>query len=135
MSNISDYLEEKWLAMLKGTAYSAPTAYCGIVSDAAVDADMEAGTLTDEIDGYDGNRPAITFGDISQVSGKATMSNSADLDFEDMPAVTVKYAIICDGATKGAGNILYWCPLTEEKVVGTGSIFRIPAENLTIDLA
>ena len=135
MTNISDYLEEKWLNMLKGTAYTAPTVYCGIVSDVAVDADLEAGTLTDEITGYTGNRPAITLGTVSQVGGKATVKNSVAIDFVNMPAPAgrqIKYAIICDAAT--AGNILYWCPLSVQKVWNTGDTFRIPIDGLVVDL-
>ncbi|MBA7564084.1 hypothetical protein ES708_05746 [subsurface metagenome] len=137
MANISDYLEEKWLNMLKGTAYTAPaTVYCGIVSDTGSDAELEAGTLTNEITGYTGNRKAITLGTVSQVGGKATVKNSAIIDFEDMPAPAgreVKYAIVCDAAT--AGNILYWCPLAVQKAWVEGAIFRLPIDGLVLDLA
>lgn len=134
--NISTYLEEKWLNMLKGTAYTAPTVYCGIVSDTGTDAELEAGTLTNEITGYTGNRPAITLGAVSQVAGKATIKNSADIDFLVMPAPAgrqVKYAIVIDAAT--AGNILYWCPLATMKTWNAGDTFRIPVDGLVMDLA
>lgn len=137
MSNISDYLEEKWLNMLKGTAYTAPAAvYCGIANDTATDAELEANTQTNEITGYTGNRKAITLGAVSQIGGKATVKNSAAIDFESMPAPDtkkVKYAIVCDAAT--AGNILYWCPLTVQKSWNEGDTFRIPIDGLTLDLA
>jgi len=134
--NISTYLEEKWLNMLKGTAFTAPTVYCGIVSDTAIDADLEAGTLTNEITGYTGNRPAITLGAVSQIGGKATVKNSAAIDFLVMPAPAgrqVKYAIVCDAAT--VGNILYWCPLAVPKTWNAGDTFRLPVDNLVLDLA
>jgi len=135
--NISTYLEGKWLNMLKGAAFTAPTTYLGIVSDVAVDADMEAGTLTDEITGYTGNRPAVSFGAITPGGNKSTMPNSAaNIDYLLMPAPAgrqVKYAIVCDAAT--GGNILYWCPLSLMKVWNTGDTFRIPATTgLTLDL-
>lgn len=138
MSNIATYLEEKLLNhTFRNTAYTQPaTVYCGIVSDTATDTDMEAGTLTNEITGYTGNRKAITFGVPSQVSGKATIKNSATLDFETMPAPAgrqVKYAIVCDAAT--AGNILYWCPLSTQKTWNEGDTFRIPIDGLVLDLA
>ena len=134
MANISDYLEEALLNhVMRNTAYTSPvTVYVGIVSDVAVDADLEAGTLTNEITGYTGDRKAVTFGAPSQVTGKATITNSADIDFESMPAVTVAYAIVCDAAT--LGNILYWCPLSANKTTNSGDTFRIPASNLTLDL-
>ncbi len=135
--NISTFLEGKWLNMLKGTAYTAPTAYLGIVSSVAVDTDMEAGTLTNEITGYTGNRPTVSFGTITPSGGKSTMPNSAAaIDFVSMPAPagrSVHYAIVCDAAT--AGNILYWCPLAVDKTWNTGDTFRIPASTgLTLDL-
>ena len=137
MANISTYLEDILLNLvMRATAYpgAAPAAvYCGLVDDTAVDADMEAGTLTNEITAYTGDRPAITFGAPSDVGGKETIKNTAALEFEVMPAVTVKYAIVCDAAT--AGNILYWCPLAAEKTCNAGDTFRIPIDGLVLDLA
>ncbi len=135
--NISTYLEGKWLNMLKGTAYTAPTCYVGIVNDLAIDTDMEAGTLTNEITGYTGNRPAVAFGTITPSGGKSTMPNSAaNIDFVSMPAYAshqIKYAIICDAAT--GGNILYWCPLSVPKSWNAGDTFRLPASTgVTLDL-
>lgn len=134
MANISTYLEEALLAhVMKNDAYTSPaTVYCGLVSATASDADMEAGTLTNEITAYTGNRKAITFGTISQVSGKATVRNTNALEFEDMPEVEVAYAIICDAAT--ASNILWWCPLDTNKNTNAGDTFRIPIDGLVIDL-
>jgi len=143
MSNISSYLEEKWLNMLKGTAYTAPVAvYCGICNDTATPDELEANTQTNEISGYTGDRKAITLGAVSQVggagsAGKATVKNSAAIEFVSMPAPgdtpKVKYAIICDAAT--AGNILYWCPLAVQKGWNEGDTFRIPIDGLVLDLA
>ena len=139
MANISSYLEDKILdtVMKDGaTAWLPATVYCGIVSDSAVADDLEAGTLTNEITGYTGDRKAITFGDITQVGGKATCSNTNAIEFEDMPAPgtdEVEFAIICDEAT--SGNILWWLPITAgPKAFNEGDAFRIPIGDLTIDL-
>lgn len=137
MANIADYLEDILLNLvMRNTAYpgGAPAAvYCGLMDDTAVEAAMEAGTLDGEITTYTGDRKAITFGAPADVGGKATIKNSVALEFEVMPAVTVKYAIVCDAAT--AGNILYWCPLTAPKTCNAGDTFRIPVDGLTLDLA
>ena len=139
MANISNYLEDKILDTVMKNAASTwlpETVYCGIVNDTAVDTDLEAGTLTNEITGYTGDRKAITFGDITQQDGKATCANTNALEFEDMPAPgtdEVKYAIICDAAT--SGNILWWLPITDgPKAFNEGDTFRIPIGDLTIDL-
>ncbi len=134
MANISNYLEEAILDhVMRNSAYTSPSAvYCGLVTSAASDADLEAGTLTNEITSYTGNRKAITFGEPTQVGGKATIKNENALEFEDMPAATVAYAIVCDQET--TGNILFWCPLDDNKTTNSGDTFRIPVDGLTLDL-
>ena len=137
MSNIATYLETILLNLvMRATAYpgGAPAAvYCGLADDVANDAEMEAGTLTNEITTYTGDRKEITFGAPADVGGKETIKNSAALEFLVMPAVTVKYAIVCDAAT--VGNILYWCPLAAEKTTNAGDTFRIAIDGLVLDLA
>lgn len=137
MANISTYLEEILLNLvMRATAYpgGAPAAvYCGLVDDVGIDSEMEAGTLTNEITAYTGDRKAITFGAPADVGGKATIKNSAAIEFENMPAVTVKYAIVCDATT--VGNILYWCPLAAEKTCNSGDTFRVAIDALVLDLA
>lgn len=132
MANLSSYLEEQLLNhALRNIAYSSPTTvYVGLVDNTAVDTDLEAGDLTNEITGYTGDRKAITFTAPTQVGGKATIENSAQIDFDDMPATTVAYAIICDAAT--AGNILYWAPATTSKTTNAGDTYRISAGDLTV---
>ncbi len=135
MANIANFLEEELLDhVFRNLAYTGPaTVYCGLVETGDYDAELEAGTLTHEIIAYTGDRKAITFGVPAQVAGKATIKNTATIEFENMPAVTVKYAIVCDATT--VGNILYWCPLAAEKTCNAGDTFRIPVDGLVLDLA
>jgi hypothetical protein len=135
-NNICDYLEGKWINMLKGTAYTAPTVYAAIISDTATDADMEDGLTTNEITGYTGTRPAVTFGASAQISDKETIKNSAVVDYVSMPAPAgrlVKYVLLMDAAS--GGNALYWCPLSATKTWNTGDTFRISIDGLVVDLA
>ena len=137
MANIATYLEDILLNLvMRATAYpgGAPAAvYCGLIETGEYDAELEAGTLTHEITAYTGDRKEITFGAPADVGGKATIQNSAALEFLVMPAITVKYAIVCDAAT--AGNILYWCPLAVEKACNAGDTFNIAIDGLVLDLA
>lgn len=135
MANIADHLEEALLDhVFRNTEYVRPaTVYCGLIETGDWDAELEAGTLTHEIVAYTGDRKAITFGAPAQEGGKATIKNSAVIEFENMPAITVKYAVVCDAAT--GGNILYWCPLTAEKACNAGDTFRIAVDGLVLDLA
>lgn len=137
MPNMSTWLEERLLDhVFRSTAYASPTAvFVGLASDLATDADLEAGLLTNEITAYTGDRRTVIFGAPAQVEGVGSIQNTTALDFEAMPAVTVKYAIVCDSATKGAGNILYWCPLATPRTLNAGDILRLPANGLTLTLA
>lgn len=137
MANLSDYLENALINhVLRNTPYSSPAAvYCAICNTTATSAQLEAGTLTNEITGYTGNRPQITFGAPSQVSDKATCKNTAALEFPGMPSTTVRFAAIMDSATKSAGNVLWWMQLSADKPVPSGETFRFPVDNLIADLA
>lgn len=137
MANIADYLEEALLDhVFRNTEYVRPAeVYCGLVESGEYDAELEAGTLTHEIEVYTGARKKITFAAPVQVSEKATIKNSAALEFLLMPAVTVKYAIVCDNATRKAVNILYWCPLETPKTCNEGDTFKIAIDALVLDLA
>lgn len=128
MSNIANYQEEKWL---QETFRDVPV-YCGLIETGDYDAELEAGILTHEITAYTGDRKAITFGVPAQVGGKGTIKNSVALEFENMPAKTVKYAIVCNAAT--GGNIVYWCPLVAEKICNAGDTFKLPIDALVLDL-
>jgi len=91
--------------------------------------------LANEIAAYTGDRRAVIFGAPAQVGNVGQIQNTTAIDFENMPTITVKYAIVCDSATKGAGNILYWCPLIVIRSVNSGDILRLPVEGLTLTLA
>ena len=141
MANLSKYLEDKWLDMLKGTAYTAPAAvYVGLVDDTADEAELEGDTpAASEITGYTGDRKAITFGDITKsTTDPSEMSGppGAAIEFESMPAPagrTVKYLILCDAAT--AGNVLGWSEITAgPKAFNEGDTFRIPIDEIVVKL-
>ncbi len=134
MANMSTYLEDKVLNhTFRNTEYVGPTTvYCGILDTTATASNLEAGVLTGEVTAYTGNRKPVTFSVPDQVLGKATIKNTANIEFDNMPAVTVKFAIISDAAT--AGNILYWVELDSTKTANAGDTFRIPANELVLDL-
>lgn len=138
MANISNYLEEALLNHMMrgqagGTSYNQPgNVYVGLITNTATDNELESGDLTNEVTAYDGNRKEIIFTEPVQIDGKATITNIGNIDFENMPAETIKYAIICDNNT--GGNILYWCPALQIKTTNEGDTYRIPDGDLTIDL-
>lgn len=138
MANLSTYLENALINhIFRNSAYTSPTTvYLGLVTNSAVDGDMEAGTLTNEVTAYTGNRPSTTWSAPADVGGKATTKNStAAVEYAAMPSCTVKYVIVCDGATKSAGNILVFLPLSSAQVVASGQTLRFPIDSLVFDLA
>lgn len=131
--NFSNYLEEQLLNhVFRGTAYTSPTAYVGIVTDTATDIDLEGGDLTNEITDYTGDRKTVSFTVPTQIGGKGTIESDVVIDFEDMPATTVKYAIVCDATT--GGNILMWIPATNIRTTQAGDTYRVPLGEMIIDL-
>jgi hypothetical protein len=140
MSAASNYLEDKVLdhVLGKGTRdFTSPATlfvalFVGTAS--AVKANLEAGTLTDEVANANSYaRTAATFGAAS--SGSA--SNSSAVEF---PAAsggnfgTVTCAAVMDSATHGAGNVLFYGELAVAKTVTDGDTFRIDTDQLTISL-
>lgn len=136
MANASNYLEEKLLDhVLRGNSFTSPaTVYVGLVSDTATDSELEEGILTNEITGYDGDRKPVNFGALSQSAGKAHTENTANIDFEYMPATTVSHLIITDSPTKGSGNILIWSPAQNIRTTNDGDMYRVPVNGLEVDL-
>lgn len=138
MSAASNYLENKLLDhVLTATAYSQPNRYLALFTGTAatVKANLEGGTLTDEVStsGTAYARQAITF---SSASSGST-SNSATVTFPAATASwgTVTVVAIMDGDTEGSGNVLFYGEVTTAKTIDTGDTFQVSSGNLTISLA
>ena len=144
---ISNYLSKKLLDHALGiSSFSMPsTVYCGLASSTATAAQLAAGTLTNEITGYTGNRKAITMTaaalEDSQdvLSDMVSVSGGSALEFADMPSCTVAWVLLCDAAT--AGNLLFALPFVvleagenyldpDPKTVAAGDTFRLPVNNV-----
>jgi hypothetical protein len=142
MSNASNYLENKLLDhTLKYTTapFTAPTTlYVGLFTNTSGNAatNLESGTLTDEVVTTGGTlyaRQTITFASASS----GTSATNATVTFPTAGANfgTITHVAILDGATRGAGNVLFWGQITTSKTIDTGDTFSISSGNLTISLA
>tara|TARA_R110000822_G_scaffold190302_1_gene329073 strand:+ start:2600 stop:3013 length:414 start_codon:yes stop_codon:yes gene_type:complete len=137
MSAASDYLELKLLDHSLGTAgYTAPsTVYVGLfvstVDAATTLANLEAGTLTDEISGNSYARQSIAFGAAS--AGSATNSGSVTFPTASGNWGTITHLAVIDASS--SGNVIYAGALDSSKLIETGDTFVIQASNLTITLA
>jgi hypothetical protein len=138
MSAASNYLENKLLDhVLTATSYSQPSRFLALFTGtaSATKANLEAGTLTDEVStsGTAYARQAITF----SAASNGSTSNSATVTF---PAATASFGTITcvaimDGDTEGAGNVLFYGEVTTAKTIDTGDTFQVSNGNLTISLA
>lgn len=123
--NLSDYLENKLLDhFLATTSYTAPTdVYIALYTVAPSDAG--GGT---EVVGGSYARQLATF----DAAASGATQNSANIDFEGMPACTVVAIGIHDAIT--SGNLLVHGTLTANKTLDAGDTLRIATGDLDISI-
>lgn len=128
----SDYIENKILDhTLRNTSYTQPTTCCtALFTSTATTTQLEQSTFTNEVTGGSYVRKPTAF---SAAASGAT-SNTAELSWTNMPAVTVAYVGVCDTSTVNTGNVLYWGALTANKTLNSGDTFVIATADLDISL-
>jgi len=137
MSAASNYVENKVLDhVLTATAYSAPsTRFLALFTNTSGNAaaNLEAGTLTDEISasGTAYVRKAATFAAAS--SGTSATNATVTFDAATANWGTVTHVAVMDAST--SGNVLFWGAVTTPKTIETGDTFQVSSGNLTITLA
>lgn len=135
MSAASNYLENKVLDhVLRVAGYTQPGSLnVGLFTNTSGNAaaNLEAGTLTDEVSGGSYARQSATF---SAASG-GSASTSATITFPAATANwgTITHVAILDAST--SGNVLFWGAVTTSKTIETGDTFQITSGNLTVSLA
>lgn len=124
--SMSDYLENKILDHIRGTAYTSPTnLYLALfTSDPG---ENGAGT---EVSGGSYARKIVTF----NAAASGSMSNSADVLFDVATANwgTISHVAVYDALT--AGNLLFSGPLTTAKTINNTDQLKIIAGDLAISL-
>jgi len=134
MSAASDYLENKLLDHTLGnTAFTQPTVRIALFTNASTNttANLEAGTLTDEVSGTGYARQSISFG----TSTNGTAFNDATVTFPTATGNqgTISHVAIMDAVT--GGNVLFYGTVTTAKQILNGDTFQISNGNLSIALA
>ena len=123
--NLSNYLEDKVLDHILGTTtYTKPTTVYVALYTAAPN-DAGGGT---QVTGGSYARQTAAF----SASSSGATSNSANIDFTNMPACTVVAIGIFDALT--AGNLLVWGTLSTNKSLDAGDTLRIATGDLDISL-
>lgn len=139
MSAASNYLENKLLdhTLRYGTApyTGVSTVYIGLFTSAdstgATAANLEAGTLTNEVSGNNYSRQSATF----DAASGGSSSNSGNITFTASGGNwgTITHVAVMDAST--TGQVLFYGALTTAKTIEDGDSFQIATGNLTISLA
>jgi hypothetical protein len=148
MSAASTYLEAKVLNhVLTATAYTQPsTRYVALFNNTSGNAlaNLQNGTLTDEVSTANSSsyaRQAVTFAAAATTgSGLTAVTTSATNATVTFPTAgytwgSITHVAVMDGATAGAGNVLFFGAVTTAKQIDVGDTFQITSGNLTVALA
>jgi hypothetical protein len=100
-------------------------------TSASAAANLEAGTLTDEVSGGSYTRKAVTFAAASGGSSATNATVTFDTATGNWGSIT--HVAVMDAAT--SGNVLFWGAVTTAKTIETGDTFQVSSGNLTVSLA
>ena len=137
MTAASNYLENKVLDhVLRVATYTVPSGlWVALFNNTSTNAaaNLEAGTLTDEIStsGTAYVRKTVAFAAAS--SGTAATNATVTFDAATASWGSVTHVAVMDAST--SGNVLFWGAVTTAKTIDTGDTFQISSGNLTISLA
>lgn len=123
--NLSDYLENKLLDHFLGTTAYTPASDIYIALYTVAPDDTGGGT---EVTGGSYARQIATF----DAAASGATQNSANVDFENMPACTVVAIGLHDALT--SGNLLVHGTLTANKALDAGDTLRIATGDLDISI-
>lgn len=125
MSQASNYLETKlYDHVFRNTAYTpAATLSLALFTSTGTSAELEAGTLTNEVTGGSYARQTVTFG----ASTNGVGSNSGTITFPTASAGwgTIRFVAVMDAAS--AGNVLWYAQLTSDVTINTSNTFQFNA--------
>lgn len=130
MAEFSDFFEDAIIDQMRNIAGPQVAVYVALFDDSASPAELEAGTLTNEISG---GGYARELAGLSAGSGGLS-SNAADITFTTATAVwgLVSYVALMDAAA--AGNVLMHSALDVAKQVNNGDTFKILAGELDVTI-
>jgi hypothetical protein len=131
MSEFATYFENAIINLMRNTSFTEVNVYVALFTDSASTAELEAGTLTNEVAGgsYARQLAGLT------APSDGTSENAADITFPQATADwgTIRYVALMDAAT--SGNILMYSQLDADKVVNNGDTFKINAGDLDVTVA
>ncbi len=140
MASMSDYLENALLNhIFRATSYTQPTTIAVALCTSAP-TDASTGATIPEVSGLSYARVNVTRADGAWNSPGPTNGTTANTSAITFPAAgvggwgTVTHVAICDSASIGAGNLLFWGQLSVQKTVTEGDIFQFNAGQLSCQI-
>lgn len=138
--NMSDYLENALANhVLRTSSYTKPTVLAVALCTAAPSSSDDGSTITEVADSYAYARQTLNPSDSNWSDPTAgTQGETTNLVEVAFPQAsggtwgTVTHIAICDSATHGAGNMLFYGELDTEETVNDGTTFTFPIGNLAI---
>ncbi|MBA7648642.1 hypothetical protein ES703_56430 [subsurface metagenome] len=144
MAEFSDYMENKIIEVMRATDFTAVAAQVALFMAtsteegdlAALDAELEAGTLTKEVPTAGGTLYERQAAGLGAASGGAS-SNEGAITFPTAGADwgTVTHVALMDSDVEGAGNVFMWSRLDAFKTIANGDTFKINATELDVTVA
>ena len=131
MSEFATYFENAIVNLMRNSGFTEVAVYVALFTDSASPAELEAGTLTNEVSG---GSYARQLAGLSAPSDGAS-SNASDITFPQATADwgTVRYVALMDAVS--AGNVLMYSQLDADKVINNGDTFKINAGDLDVTVA
>ena len=131
MAEFATYFENAIINLMRSTGFTEVSVYVALFTDSASDAELEAGTLTNEVSGGAYERQSAGL----NAPSDGASSNASDITFPQATADwgTIKYVALMDASS--GGNILMWSQLDASKTINNGDTFKINAGDLDVTVA
>lgn len=142
MSELSNYGEDAILDHILGVTELtfAATRYLALFTSTATGAELEAGTLTNEV-ANSGSYARLTIDNVATLTFTAASGGSSENNEQwDFPTATgswgtIRFVAIMDSGTHGAGNVIAYTQLDADVVIDSTDTFFFPAGNLVVTAA
>lgn len=129
------YMENKIIDhFLRNTDYTNGATYLACFTSAGSEAELEAGTLTNEVSTAGTAYARVQIDTNLDAPSNGVTANTGEVAFAQATASwgTVTYIAIMDGDTEGAGNVLMFCTLDTAKAVDSGDTLKFAAGAIDI---
>lgn len=132
MAGISTYLRNKLLDHANGVAaYTPPaTIYAALCGPSATAAQLDAGSIVDEVAGTGYARQALALG--AATGGAAENSAAASFTAEASDWPDVRFVVLMDAAT--GGNVMYFDQLGTDRQMVTATTLSVPIGDYDISI-